>query len=109
MTEKKLPRSEGNPVIGETASVSGITQALRSGLVKALEDEKYDWRTVGGLAKELDITEAEVILLLTSMPDQIVRASDADGRSLFTTRNHYEQTHGLGDKVLSALADRIVA
>jgi hypothetical protein len=43
------------------------------------------------------------------MSDQIVRATTADGRTVFTTRNHYEKTHGLGDKILSVLADKIVA
>lgn len=109
MAEKKLPQNESKVVI-TPGTFAGIgAEQLRSAVIAALEDERFDWRTIGGLAKELGITEAEIIALLTSMPEQVVRASSPDGQSLYTTRNHYEKTHGLGDKVLSALADRIVA
>jgi hypothetical protein len=82
---------------------------LTAAILAALEDERYDWRTIKGLAKATGATEAEVVSRLSSMSDQVVRSQDADGRSLFTTREHYQKTHGLGDKLLSALADRIVA
>ena len=82
---------------------------LASAVVEALEDERYDWRTVGGLSKTLGVTESEILSILNSSPDNIVRTQDADGQTLFTTRSHYQKTHGLGDKILSALADRITA
>ncbi|HZP16731.1 MAG TPA: hypothetical protein VFB00_02110 [Terriglobales bacterium] len=43
------------------------------------------------------------------MSDQILRTTAADGQTLYTTRNHYEKTHDFGDKLLSALADKVVA
>jgi len=82
---------------------------LRKAILSALEDDAYDWRTVSGLARAVQASEHEIVNILDSMPDQIVRAAAADGRSLFTTRNHYEKTHGFGDKLLSALADKVVA
>lgn len=82
---------------------------LRAAVVRALEDDRYDWRTVGGIAREIGATNQEIISVLNSMSDQIVRATAEDGKSLFTTRKHYEKTHGLGDKLLSALADKVVA
>ena len=82
---------------------------LRTAVVRALEDDRYDWRTIGGIARELGITEAEVLEVFRSMPDDILHAKTEDGRSVFTTRNHYEKTHSLGDKILSALADKVVA
>lgn len=78
-------------------------------VIQALEDDRFDWRTVSGVASDLNITEQEVVGVLNSIPDQIVRASAADGRNVFTTRRHYEKTHGFGDKLLSALADKVVA
>jgi hypothetical protein len=80
-----------------------------SRLINALQDERYDWRTVGGLARALGMDESTVNSLLNSMPDTVVRTTTSDGRILFTTRNHYKRTHGLGDKLLSALADKVVA
>jgi hypothetical protein len=82
---------------------------LKTAVLKALEDERYDWRTIKGLAKATGAIETEIIPILASLSDQIVRSQDADGRSLFTTREHYQHTHGFGDRLLSALADRIVA
>lgn len=108
---KKKPHSKGS-----VAAMPQTTQAaparaigLQMAVLKALEDERYDWRTIKGLVESTDATEAEVISVLNSLSDKIVRSQDADGRSLFTTREHYQKTHGLGDRLLSALADRIVA
>jgi len=82
---------------------------LKTAVIQALEDERYDWRTLDGLAHALGTTEREVLGILNSMPDQIVRATAADGQSVFTTRSHYQKTHGFGDKLLSPLADKVVA
>ena len=82
---------------------------LTSAVIHALEDKRYDWRTIKGLVKDTGAVESEIVSILNSLSDRIVRTQDADGRSLFTTREHYNQTHSLGDKILSALADRIVA
>jgi hypothetical protein len=82
---------------------------LKTAVIKALEDERYDWRTVGGLARALGTDERSIVDILGSMPDQIVRVTATNGQSLFTTRSHYEKTHGFGDKLLSALADKVVA
>lgn len=82
---------------------------LRGTIIRALEDENYDWRTLDGLARATGAKNQEILSVLNSLSDEIVRATAADGRSLFTTRNHYEKTHGFGDKLLSALADKVVA
>lgn len=88
-------------------STAGVD--LKAAVERALEDERYDWRTIKGLARSTGAREDEIVSVLNSLSDQLVRTQDADGRSLFTTREHYQKTHGLGDKLLSALADRIVA
>lgn len=82
---------------------------LKTAVLGALEDERYDWRTVNGIARALEVSERDVLRVLGSMPDQIVRTTTADGRSVYTTRSHYEKTHGFSDKLLSALADKVVA
>jgi hypothetical protein len=101
MTKKKFPQKK---MALTTQSVD-----LKSAILHALEDERYDWRTVGGLASALKVGEREVFSVLNSMPDQIVRTTHSDGRNLFTTRSHYQKTHGFQSRLLSALADRVVA
>jgi hypothetical protein len=71
---------------------------LKASIVDALEDHRYDWRTIDGLARTLDITKPEILAVLRGMSDELVSATD-DGRILFTTRNHYEKPHGFRDKL----------
>jgi hypothetical protein len=82
---------------------------VKTRVLAALEDERYDWRTLNGLGRSVGAREEDILSVLNSMPDQVVRATSADGRTVFTTRNHYEKTHGFGDKILSVLTDKIVA
>src|SRR5438270_1919556 len=88
---------------------AGAGLDLREAVIRALEDDRYDWRTVGGIARSLNVKNQEVLDVFNSLPDQIVRATAEDGQSLFTTRRHYEKTQGFSNKLLSALADKVVA
>jgi hypothetical protein len=106
MPRKKITPPRKQPVM-PTAQAKAID--LNTAILKALEDDRYDWRTIKGLVTDTGAPERDVIAVLNSLSDRLVRTQDADGRSLFTTREHYEKTHGFGDKLLSALADRIVA
>jgi hypothetical protein len=60
------------------------TLDLKAAVLEALEDEQYDWRTISGLACDLEVNGKEVARILASMPDQMVRTTADDGRSLFT-------------------------
>jgi hypothetical protein len=82
---------------------------LKAAIVKALEDQRYDWRTLEGLVRSAGVKEEQILQVLNSMPDQVVRATTTDGRTVFTTRKHYEETHGFGDRLLSVLTDKVVA
>jgi predicted transcriptional regulator len=86
-----------------------VSNDFKAQVIKALENPQYDWRTIQGLASELHASESEVVRALGSLRDIVVRTEDGQGRRLFTTRSHYEKTHGFADKLLSALSDRIVA
>lgn len=78
-------------------------------VIDALEDPRYDWRTVEGVAEQIGVDPSTVRAILKRSEDKIVRSSvpDESGRSLYTTRRHYRQTNGLGTRILSALSDRI--
>ena len=82
---------------------------LRDQIIRALEDERYEWRTVDGVAEQIGIPAAQVQDILESLKQEIVRSSipDEAGRSLYTTRKHYRDTHGLGARFLDALSDKV--
>jgi hypothetical protein len=88
----------------------GLSSAgLSSRIIHALEDPRYDWRTIEGVAEETSIPAATVQEVLESLKEDVLRSSVPDelGRNLFTTRKHYRQTHGLGARFLAALSDKV--
>jgi hypothetical protein len=82
---------------------------LREQIIRALEDARYEWRTVEGVSEQIGIPTTQVQELLESLTPEIVRSSipDEAGRSLYTTRKHYRDTHGLGAQFLAALSDKV--
>jgi hypothetical protein len=90
-------------------SAAAAGNDMRHKVIKALENPAYDWRTVPGIAAEVGAPEEDVLEVLQSMKDVVIRTEDSEGRPIFTTRQHYQQTHGFGDRLLSALSDRVVS
>ena len=82
---------------------------VRDLIVGALEDQRYDWRTIEGISEQTGIPQAKVREVLETLQREVVRSSVPDelGRSLYTTRKHYRETHGLGERFLSALSDKV--
>ncbi len=80
-------------------------------VVRALENPKWDWRTIGGISEETGIDAHQVALILTFLPNMvdIVQSSvpDKQGRPLFTTRNHYNKRQNIANRILSVFSDRI--
>jgi hypothetical protein len=82
---------------------------LRATVVGALEDPRYEWRTVEGIAEQTGLAVTEVPQILKQLNGEIVRSSSVDesGRALYTTRKHYRETQSLGTRILSALSDKV--
>lgn len=80
-------------------------------MVLALENPKYDWRTVDGISTETGIDPNQVAAILEGIRNlvDIVQSSvpDKRGRALFTTRKHYIERQTFVNRFLSALTDRI--
>lgn len=78
-------------------------------IVGALEDSRYEWRSIEGISNQTGLSQAQVRRILEQMGNAIVRSSvpDDEGRSLYTTRQHYRATHGIGARLVDALADRV--
>jgi hypothetical protein len=75
-------------------------------VVRALENPKWDWRTIGGISEETGLEPSEVSSILKSLPN-VVQTSDKSGRPLFTTRDHYDKRQNIANRILSAFLDRI--
>jgi len=80
-------------------------------VVRALENPKYDWRTLDGISEETGIALDQVAMILGLLQNSgaVVRSSVPDkfGRPLFTTRNHYAKRQNLANRILSVVSDRI--
>ena len=80
-------------------------------VVRALENPRWDWRTIDGISEETGIDSRQVALILTFLPNvvDVVQSSKSDkfGRVLFTTRNHYIKSQNIANRILSAFSDRI--
>ncbi|WP_350644671.1 hypothetical protein [Pseudoalteromonas sp. G24-MNA-CIBAN-0072] len=62
-------------------------QAIRPQVIAALENDKWDYRTIQGIANELHISPEKVRAIVTS--DNAIRQSvmrDSKGRRLYTTK-----------------------
>jgi hypothetical protein len=78
-------------------------------VLHALENPRYDWRTLKGIAAETNLPEDEVSAIVDTLGSQvgIVSKIDRQNRRLFTTRDHYRTKRSTLDSLLSALSDRI--
>ncbi len=68
----------------------------------ALDDPRWDWRTVDGINHDTGIPSAEIWSFLSRSGDRVVRsvARDRLGRVLFTSRRRYRESHSLMERLL---------
>ena len=71
-------------------------------IMGALEDARWDWRTVDGISRDTGIPPDEVRGFLARSGGTVVRsvARDRRGRALFTTRKRYRKSHSLIERLL---------
>ncbi len=64
----------------------------------ALEDDRYDWRTVRALARESNLTEDEVGKILADHPVLVRKSSvpSGNGEDLFTLQSRFFKKKGFG-------------
>lgn len=86
---------------GEEARVDN----LETRILDALSDSRWQWRTIGGVAKQLQLPPDTVNDLIQRMPDKVIRARlpDVHGRALYATREHYMKTHSAIKRLLDQL------
>jgi len=78
-------------------------------VIAALENPKYKWRTISGVAKESGVSQETVLEIISQNRDLIVQSSipSIKGEDLYTTRNHYREFASSAQKIFGALKNRI--
>ena len=71
-------------------------------IMAALEDPRWDWRTLDGMSRQTGIPHDEIQAFLSRSGRTVVRsvARDRQGRALFTSRKRYRDNHSLMERLL---------
>jgi hypothetical protein len=96
------------PVIGEAQML--LTAPLADRVLFALENSRFDWRTVAGVADDTGLSQSEVKRILEEdLASKIVRSFDRDWPDdyLYATRSRYNQLRGFWHSFLSVVCDRV--
>jgi predicted transcriptional regulator len=79
-------------------------------IIRALENDKFKWRTIDGIATEVKEPKTLVVETIKDLSRQgvVMRSSrpSTTGEALFTTRKHYEQTTPITARLLAAFKNR---
>jgi hypothetical protein len=59
-------------------------------VIVALENPKYEWRTLAGVSKETQLSLEEVQEIISQLGKQVMK-SRAKGRDVYTTREYYQR------------------
>ena len=75
----------------------------------ALENGKYKWRTIKGVAKELHLSPQVVQSIINRNEEQIVRSSilGENGEVLYTTRRHFKEKSSFTERIKAAFRNRM--
>ncbi len=67
----------------------GIRDPKDRKVFEALSDPGWDFRTVAGISKAVDLSESEVLAILERYPELVRRSAipDSKGRDLYTLRS----------------------
>jgi hypothetical protein len=84
-----------------------LTDAAKR-VASAMENPKYRWRTIEGLANDTGISSDQIDHLINGeLADQVLTTRDKLGRTLYTTRRHYNRSQPLVNRLLTVLSDQI--
>ena len=76
----------------------------------ALEDYRFKWRTIEGVAQQTQLPVPQVLEAIRALiSDGVVIRSgipSADGRDLYATRVHYKRFSTFGDRIAAAFRNR---
>ena len=91
-------------------STTSDLQSATDSVWKALNSERYDWRSVDGIAEETGLdTLAVSTILENQLGSAVVRAVDKNqpGTFLYATRERYNKIRGPWNRVLSLITNQV--
>ncbi|MEN5208101.1 hypothetical protein ABE493_08270 [Stenotrophomonas terrae] len=91
----------GNPVPSDSE--------VKIKVINAMNNNRYRWRTIGGISKEVGLPQDVVVKVISLNSDSVVRAPALSnkGEPLFTTREHLLEKATIGEKILGAFKNRV--
>jgi predicted transcriptional regulator len=78
-------------------------------IIKALEDDRFKWRTVHGIAKQTQLEPQLVMDTLANLSQKgiVIRSSRSeDGAQLFTTRSYYKKVASPLERLAAGFLNR---
>lgn len=93
---------------GPSADGEPLFSSVRRPLIKALEDDRFVWRTIGGLVTDTGFPEEKVRKIIDESRDRIIRSDvpSVDGEPLFTTATHWDRKASASEKLRGAFRNR---
>lgn len=100
----KIPSESGEALYTIASRLDEVvpTEEDWSAVRSAMENPKYTWRTLKGIAAEKGLPESKVMELIQANGDLILQSElpSTDGEDLYTTRQHYIDQSGPVGKML---------
>ncbi|WP_417461336.1 hypothetical protein [Kordiimonas sp.] len=88
--------------------MADVSDELIEQVMGSLADDRYKWRTIRGVAKQVDAPEDMVRHIFKLKEEDIVQSSvpSTKGEDLFTLRETFSANTSLGSRFLGALKGR---
>jgi hypothetical protein len=96
--------------VSPRAAATSDLQSATSTVWNALNSDRYDWRSVNGIAEETGLDKLAVSTILEKQfGDAVVRAVDKNqpGTFLYATRERYNKIRGPWNRVLSLITNQV--
>lgn len=83
------------------------SQVVQS-IFSALDDPRWEWRTVAGISSDTGLSPEEVRRVLNEQRDQILKSEvpSTKGEDLFTTVARWDRRASIASKILGSLRNR---
>ena len=96
-------RKKSFPAFDHRLLAMSVNQDIRGKIIEALNNRKYQARTITGIAKEAGTTKEMVLKILRTDPElrQMIKIYPrrlSDGRILLTTKRRFSEESSLRDK-----------
>lgn len=108
--KKKGAKRSGSYVAVTPHRRTAAQQSSKYVMIKqALENPKYTFRTIGGVAQEAKVSVEMVESAIVQHPNELVvlYRKGKNGEKLITTREHYKKKATVTEKIKGALLNRV--